>query len=345
MATRTDEGRGYGRDDELLGAIEVDLNTFGVSFAEYAELDDLLTVVKSLMPKYEFHGSHREIDYLVGLMVKDVVAGIASSDYEPQSAEDEALGDNWNFYKYTAQTDGRYLERFEGLQGLVYQCVAYAENQLSQTERRILSIMMLGDPDIDDCGPFTISELLVELIVPRIAALAREEKFVFCDEDGKPLWKLLPDDESAVDAIHTFLLELVWPKQDPHVLCLLALAISFLRRLPRQTRTGFNLIFRHRADDELRYASICGDWSELTLNTGGSVDSGFGHDSYSNIEFQRFSSGRGCGSKLDVFEWINLARELLASGGYISTDGSAFDDIHWDDGESDIYWTMLGLNI
>lgn len=345
MATRTDEGRGYGRDDELLSAIEVDLNTFGVSVAEYVDLNDLLTIVESLKPKHDFHDCNREIEFLVGLMVKEVVASIASSDYEPQSAEEEALGDNWNFYKYTAQRDGRYLERFEGPQGLVCNCAAHAAYRLSKTERRILSVLMLADPDVDDCGPHTISELMDELIVPRIANLAREEKLVFRDEDGKPLWKLWPGDGPAVDALQKFLLGQVRPRQDLHILCVLALAISFLRRLPRQTKTGFNLTFSHREDAELRYASICGDWSELTLDTGGSVDSGFGHDSYSNIEFQRFSSGRGCGNKSDVFDWINLASELLAAGGDISTDGSAFDDINWDDDQSDIYWTMLDLDV
>lgn len=339
MATEIDEASGYGRNGDLLRAIEVDLNSFGVSFSEDADLDDILAVVKSLMPTHDFDTVDREVDFLIGLLVKRVVSELEETEFSPQTAEEEVLDDNWRLYKYTAQTNGRHLERFEGLQGLVRSCVALAEDMLSPTEKRLLSSFGLADPDRDDEGPFAISEL----VIPRVADLARNEKIEVCDEAGRPLWMLLPTERRVVDTLLGFLLELVGPEHDPPALCELALAISFLRKLPRQTDTHFNLVFRNRTDGESRFASMCGNWSELTLESGGSVDSGFGHDSYSNTEFQRSCTGRGSGSDSDAYRWIDLARELLASGGHIGSDGSAFEDIGWDDGESEIYWTMLGL--
>lgn len=117
-----------------------------------------------------------------------------------------------------------------------------------------------------------------------------------------------------------------------------AIALNYLKRLPRSTENCFDI--RITSSDESEYAFVSGDAESFELGLGGTTESGREIANQPEGFFSRTQHGDSEGHGGDVYRWIEAATKLLWSGGRLRANPFS-DEVEWDDGESEKYWELM----
>ena len=309
--------------------LKVDLSEFGINASATCSTEELLQVASGLYPNHSFPRSKGACGLLLRHAIGLAKAELAELEFSPQSHEEMALGDHWETYKYIMQRgwEGYSFRHYEEFCQQVSAAVAI---ELADPANRLLQLFELGAANVADIDHQALSEFLYE----QLQELAKDEPLLrdlelapVVDDAGRQLWQLKKTDRPLFEAVEAFLAEQKGTLAPPEMYEV-AVALNYLRRLPRETVSSFYL----SVGDESQYASVSGNEEKFELEAT--------TENESECSFCRTRFGDTDGDGRDVYRWIETAAELIARGGRLKADLFAHN-VEWDDGESDKYWRLM----